>query len=60
MSFTSVAPCIVVLHQQQEQDIGKLCYSNDALDGQPREKPEYCTIVENGKVVVKKAIGSRE
>lgn len=53
MSSTSAAPCVVILNQQQKQEIDELCQSKDILGGQNNQKSEYCTVVENGKVVVK-------
>jgi hypothetical protein len=53
MSVSSVAPCVVVLNQQREQEVSELCHSDKASSDHGKNKTKYCTVVENGKVVVK-------
>lgn len=53
MSSPNAAPCVVVLNQQREQDISKVNRSDDAPATPCKNKTENCTVVEDGKVVVK-------
>ncbi|WP_017316247.1 hypothetical protein [Mastigocladopsis repens] len=61
MSFTTSACCAVTLNQQQEQNIyyhkkhcaEMQCPDAPANNGKSRSK--NCTVVENGRVVVKPA-----
>jgi len=52
MSSASCAPCVVVLKHQQEQNIQHQKHCPDVADNQC-QKPKNCTVVENGRVVVK-------
>lgn len=52
MSSASCAPCVVVLKQQQEQNIQHQKECPSVADKQC-QKPKNCTVVENGRVVVK-------
>ncbi|MBN3871151.1 MAG: hypothetical protein V7L00_19200 [Nostoc sp.] len=55
MSFASSACCVVVLNQQQEQN-QNICYQNQCQDvpvKQSKSMVKTCTVVENGRVVVK-------
>ncbi|ARV60363.1 hypothetical protein BZZ01_18560 [Nostocales cyanobacterium HT-58-2] len=62
MSFTTSACCAVTLNQQQEQNISyhkKQCTDRtqcaDAPVSNGKSTSKNCTIVENGRVVVKSA-----
>ncbi|MBN3898780.1 MAG: hypothetical protein HWQ41_26975 [Nostoc sp. NOS(2021)] len=55
MSFSSGACCVVVLNQQQEQN-QNICYQNQCQDvpvNHSKSMVKSCTVVENGRVVVK-------
>ncbi|MEH2061295.1 MAG: hypothetical protein V7K50_03330 [Nostoc sp.] len=53
MSFASSTCCVVVLNQQKEQN---LCYQKQCQDvpvNDSKSIVKSCTVVENGRVVVK-------
>ncbi|MHC5615389.1 MAG: hypothetical protein ACYTXA_31590 [Nostoc sp.] len=55
MSIASSACCVVVLNQQQEQN-QNICYQNQCQDvavNYSKSMVKSCTVVENGRVVVK-------
>ncbi|NEU72439.1 hypothetical protein PI95_007590 [Hassallia byssoidea VB512170] len=52
MSSALCAPCVVVLKQQREQNIQSQKEGTGVADNQC-QKPKNCTVVENGRVVVK-------
>ncbi|MEH1791823.1 MULTISPECIES: hypothetical protein [unclassified Nostoc] len=55
MSLASSACCVVVLNQQQEQN-QNICYQNHCQDVPVKHcktMVKSCTVVENGRVVVK-------
>lgn len=53
MSSASCAPCVVVLKQQQEQNIQHQKECPGVANNHQSQKPKNCTVVENGRVVVK-------
>ncbi|MEH2249276.1 hypothetical protein [Nostoc sp.] len=53
MSFPSCACCVVVLNQQQEQNISHQNQCQDVPVNHSKSMVENCTVVENGRVVVK-------
>jgi hypothetical protein len=53
MSFTSCPSCVVVLNQQQEQNISQQNQCQDIPVNHSKSAVENCTVVENGRVVVK-------
>jgi hypothetical protein len=53
MSSPNAAPSVVVLNQQREQDVSNLDRADDAPATPCKNKTENCTVVEDGKVVVK-------
>jgi hypothetical protein len=53
MSSTPCASCVVVLNQQQEQNISHQKQCEDIADNQNEKLGKNCTVVENGRVVVK-------
>ncbi|MEH1911826.1 MAG: hypothetical protein V7L05_02070 [Nostoc sp.] len=55
MSLSSGACCVVVLNQQQEQN-QNVCLQNQCQDvpvNHSKSMVKSCTVVENGRVVVK-------
>ncbi|MBW4572502.1 MAG: hypothetical protein KME31_32315 [Tolypothrix carrinoi HA7290-LM1] len=52
MSSALCAPCVVVLKQQREQNIQSQKECPGVADNQC-QNPKNCTVVENGRVVVK-------
>ncbi|GAB1543558.1 hypothetical protein NUACC21_62330 [Scytonema sp. NUACC21] len=59
MSLAASACCVVTLHQQQEQNIHHHMQYADASDhnsiNNSKYQSKHCTIVENGRVVIKEA-----
>ncbi|MEH2423767.1 MAG: hypothetical protein V7K48_23525 [Nostoc sp.] len=53
MSFPSCACCVVVLNQQQEQNISHQNQCQDVPVNHSKSMVKNCTVVENGRVVVK-------
>ncbi|MEH2437835.1 MAG: hypothetical protein V7K25_27015 [Nostoc sp.] len=53
MSFSSCPCCVVVLNQQQEQNISHQNQCQDVPVNLSKSKVKSCTVVENGRVVVK-------
>ncbi len=53
MSFSSCACCVVVLNQQQERNISHQNQCQDAPINHSKNMVKTCTVVENGRVVVK-------
>ncbi|WP_392481261.1 hypothetical protein [Nostoc sp. C110] len=53
MSFSPSACCIVVLNQQQEQNISHQKQCQDVPVNHSKSMVKNCTVVENGRVVVK-------
>ncbi|MCL6751244.1 hypothetical protein KBT16_09780 [Nostoc sp. CCCryo 231-06] len=53
MSFSCSACCVVVLNQQQEQNISHQKQCQDVSVNPSKSMVKSCTVVENGRVVVK-------
>ncbi|WP_341525913.1 hypothetical protein WKK05_25530 [Nostoc sp. UHCC 0302] len=53
MSFASCACCAVVLNQQQEQNISHQNQCQDISVNHSKSAAKSCTVVKNGRVVVK-------
>ncbi|MEH1967608.1 MAG: hypothetical protein RM347_003565 [Nostoc sp. ChiQUE02] len=53
MSFASCACCVVVLNQQQEQNISHQNQCPDVPVNHSNNMVKSCTVVENGRVIVK-------
>ncbi|MEH1842463.1 MAG: hypothetical protein V7L20_27970 [Nostoc sp.] len=53
MSFSSSPCCVVVLNQQQEQNISHQNQCQDVPVNSSKSMVKSCTVVENGRVVVK-------
>ncbi|HYX13906.1 MAG TPA: hypothetical protein VE944_05960 [Nostoc sp.] len=53
MSFSSCPSCVVVLNQQQEQNISHQNQCQDMQVNLSKRMVKTCTVVENGRVVVK-------
>ncbi|MEJ6483702.1 hypothetical protein N0Y54_20680 [Nostoc punctiforme UO1] len=53
MSFSPSACCVVVLNQQQEQNISHQNQCKDVQVNHSKGMVKNCTVVENGRVVVK-------
>ena len=53
MSSTPCPSCVVVLNQQQEQNISHHKQCEDIPDNHSKSLVKNCTVVENGRVVVK-------
>ena len=53
MSFVNAACCVVSLQQQHEQNIRHHQHSADTAVDQYKSTSQNCTVVENGRVVVK-------
>nr|WP_114080464.1 hypothetical protein [Nostoc sp. ATCC 53789] len=53
MSFSPSACCVVVLNQQQEQNISHQNQCQDVPVNHSKSMVKNCTVVENGRVVVK-------
>ncbi|MDZ8227396.1 MULTISPECIES: hypothetical protein [unclassified Nostoc] len=53
MSFSSCPCCVVVLNQQQEQNISHQNQCQDVPVNPSKSMGKSCTVVENGRVVVK-------
>ncbi|WP_448269111.1 hypothetical protein [Nostoc sp. DSM 114159] len=53
MSFTSCPCCVVVLNQQQEQNIAHQKQCQDVPVNHSKSAVKSCTVIENGRVVVK-------
>ncbi|MEH1939368.1 MAG: hypothetical protein V7L01_04000 [Nostoc sp.] len=53
MSLASCACCVVVLNQQQEQNISHQNQCQDVPVKPSKSMVKSCTVVENGRVVVK-------
>nr|WP_292741166.1 hypothetical protein [Nostoc sp. JL31] len=53
MSFASSACCVVVLNQQQEQNISHQNQCQDVPVNHSKSTVKSCTVIENGRVVVK-------
>nr|WP_144051306.1 hypothetical protein [Calothrix sp. PCC 7507] len=53
MSLTSCSCCVVVLNQQQEQNISHQNQCQDVPVNHSKSDVKNCTVVENGRVVVK-------
>lgn len=53
MSLTSCSSCVVVLNQQQEQNISYQNQLQDEPENHSDHDVKNCTVVENGRVVVK-------
>ncbi len=53
MSFASCACCVAVLNQQREQNIQHKKECQGVSDNQCKKSAKSCTVVENGRVVVK-------
>ena len=53
MSFVNAACCVVSLQQQQEQNIRHHQQCADTAVDHYKNRSQNCTVVENGRVVVK-------
>jgi hypothetical protein len=53
MSVPCSAPSVVILNQQREQNIQCSDESDETSSKSDCKPGQYCTVVENGKVVVK-------
>ncbi|MCC5652327.1 hypothetical protein LC609_21365 [Nostoc sp. XA013] len=53
MSFSSCPCCVVVLNQQQQQNVSYQNQSQDVPVNYSKSMVTSCTVVENGRVVVK-------
>ncbi|MFN6464370.1 MAG: hypothetical protein RMZ41_021505 [Nostoc sp. DedVER02] len=53
MSLSSCACCVVVLNQQQEQNISHQNQCQDVPVNHSKSVVKNCTVVENGRVIVK-------
>ncbi|MBD2246500.1 hypothetical protein [Nostoc sp. FACHB-888] len=53
MSFSSCPCCVVVLNQQQQQNVSYQNQSQDVPVNYSKSMVKSCTVVENGRVVVK-------
>ncbi|MBD2203990.1 hypothetical protein H6G33_14390 [Calothrix sp. FACHB-1219] len=53
MSSTPCPSCVVALNQQQEQNISHHKQCQDIADKHSKTVGKNCTVVENGRVVVK-------
>ncbi|OUL19916.1 MULTISPECIES: hypothetical protein [unclassified Nostoc] len=53
MSPTPCSCCVVTLNQQQEQNISHQKQCQDVPDNHSKSVVKNCTVVENGRVVVK-------
>ncbi|WP_335041716.1 hypothetical protein [Nostoc sp.] len=53
MSFSPSACCVVVLNQQQEQNISHQNQCQDVPVNHSKSMVKNCTVVENGRVVIK-------
>ncbi|MEH2300979.1 hypothetical protein [Nostoc sp.] len=53
MSLSSCASCIVVLNQQQKQNISHQSQCQDVPVNHSKSVVKSCTVIENGRVVVK-------
>ncbi|MBG1265820.1 hypothetical protein F8S12_38205 [Nostoc sp. WHI] len=53
MSFPSCPSCVVVLNQQQEQNMSHQNQCQDVPVNHDKSPVKNCTVVENGRVVVK-------
>ncbi|WP_445628901.1 hypothetical protein [Nostoc sp. DSM 114167] len=53
MSFASCPCCVVVLNQQQEQNIAHQKQCQDVPVNHSKSAVKSCTVIENGRVVVK-------
>jgi hypothetical protein len=60
MSFTSCPCCVAVLNQQQEQNKYYNNPSDDTCVDESTKPVKTCTVVENGRVVVKQVQPSDE
>ncbi|MBD2386862.1 hypothetical protein [Cylindrospermum sp. FACHB-282] len=54
MSFPNCPSCVVVLNQQQEQNISHQQQEQNISGNHSKNAEKNCTVVENGRVVVKK------
>lgn len=53
MPFASCSCCVVVLNQQREQNISRQNQGEDVPVNNSKNSSKSCTVVENGRVVVK-------
>ncbi|MEH2273850.1 MAG: hypothetical protein V7K40_03275 [Nostoc sp.] len=53
MSFSCCACCVVVLNQQQKQNISHKNQYQDVPVNHSKSVVKSCTVIENGRVVVK-------
>ncbi|MBW4424812.1 MAG: hypothetical protein KME50_10250 [Nostoc desertorum CM1-VF14] len=53
MSFSPCPCCVVVLNQQQQQNVSYQNQSQDVPVNYSKSMVKSCTVVENGRVVVK-------
>ncbi|MBD2680037.1 MULTISPECIES: hypothetical protein [Nostoc] len=53
MSSTSCSSCVVILNQQQEENISHKKQCQDVPVNDTNNTGKNCTVVENGRVVVK-------
>ncbi|MEH2117286.1 hypothetical protein [Nostoc sp.] len=53
MSSSSCACCVVVLNQQQKQNISHQSQYQDVPVNHSKSVVKSCTVIENGRVVVK-------
>jgi hypothetical protein len=53
MSIPNAAPSVVAINQQREQDNSHVSQADDVSVNPSNNRTEYCTVVEDGKVVVK-------
>ncbi|MCC5615856.1 hypothetical protein LC605_12405 [Nostoc sp. CHAB 5836] len=53
MSFASCPCCVVILNQQQEENISHQNQCQDVPVNYSKSIVKSCTVVENGRVVVK-------
>jgi len=53
MSLTSCSSCVVILNQQQEENISHQKQCQDVPVNNTNNTGENCTVIENGRVVVK-------
>ena len=60
MSLPNAACCAAALNQQQQMNIYRCNQLREqpSLDSERTEKPKNCTVVENGRVVVKPIVAN--
>ncbi|MBC1239264.1 MAG: hypothetical protein RMY62_014310 [Nostoc sp. ZfuVER08] len=60
MSFASCSSCVVILNQQQEENVSHQKQCQDIPVQDTKNTGENCTVVENGRVVVKPSQAPKE